>query len=208
MDKDAILKGTTTVGLVCSDGVVFAADKRATMGYFIANREVNKISKIDDAMAMTIAGSVADAQALTRIIRAEIQLYKLRSGKPMSVTSAASILSNLMFQYKVFPFYVQLLVGGVDDSPKIFNLDPIGGVTEETVVSTGSGSPIAYGLLEDEYVPNKPVKDNLKLGLRAVGVAMKRDCASGDGVDLVTITKTSVRKHKKEEIKKLLDQVR
>ncbi len=208
MDKESIFKGTTTVGMVCSDGIVFAADKRATMGYFIANREVEKIAKIDEKMAMTVAGSVADAQALVRIIKAEIKLYKLRSTKDMSVGSVSSILSNIMFQYKMFPFYVQLLVGGIDTSPRIFNLDPIGGVTQETVVSTGSGSPVAYGLLEDEYSPDKSVKENLKLGLRAIGVAMKRDCASGDGIDLVAITKTGVKKHSNDEIKKLLNYVK
>lgn len=207
MDQNSFLKGTTTVGMVCSDGLIFAADKRATMGYLIANKDVEKIAKVDDRMAMTIAGSVADAQALVRIIRAEIQLYKLKKGKPMSVNSASSLLSNLMYQYKFFPFYVQILIGGVDDSPSIFNLDPLGGMTEETFVSTGSGSPIAYGLLEDNYVPEKPIKENIGIALRAITVAMKRDCASGEGIDLVSISKTGFKKYKREEIKKLLEQV-
>ncbi len=206
MDQNAVLKGTTTVGMVCSDGVVFAADKRATMGYLIANKEVEKIAKIDDRMAVTIAGSVADAQALVRIMRAEIQLYKLKKGKQMTVNSASSLLSNLMYQYKYFPFYVQILIGGVDDEPRIFNLDPLGGLTEETFVSTGSGSPMAYGLLEDSYAAGKPIKENLGIALRAITVAMKRDCASGEGIDLVSITKAGFRKYKKDEIKKMLEQ--
>jgi proteasome beta subunit len=207
MDQNAILKGTTTVGMVCSDGCVFAADKRATMGYLIANKDVEKIAKVDDRMAVTVAGSVADAQALVRIMRAEIQLYKLKKGRDMSVNSASSLLSNFMFQYKMFPFYVQILIGGVDDEPHIYNLDPIGGMTEEMFVSTGSGSPIAYGLLEDNYVPEKPVKENMGIALRAITVAMKRDCASGEGIDLVSITKAGYRKYKREEIKKMLEQV-
>jgi len=207
MDQNSILKGTTTVGMVCSDGVVFAADKRATMGYLIANKDVEKISKIDDRMAVTVAGSVADAQALVRIMKAEIQLYKLKRGKGMTVNSASSLLSNFMFNYKFFPFYVQILIGGVDEEPRIFNLDPIGGMTEEAFVSTGSGSPIAYGLLEDNYVAEKPIKENIGIALRAITVAMKRDCASGEGIDLVSITKAGFRKYKREEVKKLLEQV-
>ena len=206
MDPNAIMKGTTTVGMVCSDGIVFAADKRATMGYLIANKEVEKIAKVDDRMAMTIAGSVADAQALVRLIRAEIQLYKLKKGREMSVNSASSLLSNLMYQYKFFPFYVQILIGGVDEGPSIYNLDPLGGMTEETFVSTGSGSPVAYGLLEDNYVAEKPIKENLGIAARAISVAMKRDCATGEGVDLVSITKAGFRKYKKEEVKKILEQ--
>ncbi|MFH0818037.1 MAG: archaeal proteasome endopeptidase complex subunit beta [Candidatus Micrarchaeota archaeon] len=208
MDQNAIMKGTTTVGMVCSDGVVFAADKRATMGYLIANKDVEKIAKVDERMAMTIAGSVADAQALVRIIRAEIQLYKLKRGGPMTVNSASSLLSNLMYQYKFFPFYVQILIGGIDENPHIYNLDPLGGMTEETFVSTGSGSPIAYGLLEDNFVAEKTIKENLPIAARAISVAMKRDCASGEGVDLVSISKAGLKKYKKEEIKKILEQVR
>jgi proteasome beta subunit len=207
MDQNAILKGTTTVGMVCSDGVVFAADKRATMGYLIANKDVEKIAQIDDRMAVTVAGSVADAQALVRILRAEVQLYKLKKGKPMSMNSASSLLSNFMFQYKFFPFYVQILIGGVDEESHVYNLDPLGGMTEEKFVSTGSGSPIAYGLLEDSFEPDRPVKENLGIAARAISVAMKRDCASGEGIDLVAITKSGFKKHKKEEIKKLLEQV-
>jgi proteasome beta subunit len=205
MEETKTMKGTTTVGLVCADGVILAADKRATMGYFIANREVDKIFQIDDTLGLTVAGSVADAQTLVRYMRYEAQLYKMNYGKPMSVEATATLLSNIMFQYKFFPFLVQILVAGYDEKPRIFNLDPIGGATEEKFVSTGSGSPVAYGLLEDSFEENKPIKENLRLALRALSVAMKRDVGTGDGIDLVSIGPEEFKKYDKEAIKKLLE---
>ena len=205
MEEAKTLKGTTTVGLVCSDGIILASDKRATMGYFIANREVDKIFQIDDVLGVTVAGGVGDAQSLVRYLKFEAQLYKMNYGKPMSVTAATTLLSNILSQYKFAPFLVQILVGGFDDKPRIFNLDPVGGVTEEKFVSTGSGSPVAYGLMEDSFKEDKPIKDNLKIALRALAVAMKRDAGTGDGIDLVTITPDEFKRYDKETVKKLLE---
>ena len=199
------LKGTTTVGLICSDGIVMAADKRASMGYFIANKDTQKIFEIDAHIGMTVAGAVGDAQALVRLMQAEAQLYKLDKGKPMPVKAATTLLANLLNQYKFMPFYVQLLVGGVDGESRIYNLDPVGGVTEEKFVSTGSGSLTAYGYLEEMYRENKPVKDNLRVAARAVAIAMRRDAGTGDGIDLVSITKDGFRRYGKEEVRKLLE---
>ena len=199
------LKGTTTVGLICSDGVVFAADKRATMGYFIANKDTQKIFEIDAHLGMTVAGAVGDAQALVRLMQAEAQLYKLDKGKPMPVKAATTLLANLMNQYKFMPFYVQLLVGGVDAESRIYNLDPVGGVTEEKFVSTGSGSLTAYGYLEDSFKENKPVKDNLRVAAKAIQIAIRRDAGTGDAIDLVSITKDGFRRYTKEDVKKLLE---
>jgi proteasome beta subunit len=205
MEEAKTLKGTTTIGLVCSDGVIFAADKRATMGYFIANRDVDKIFQIDDTLGVTIAGGVGDAQTLVRYMKYEAQLYKMNYAKPMSVGAATTLLSNVLSQYKFAPFLVQMLVGGVDDKPRIFNLDPVGGVTEEKFVSTGSGSPIAYGLLEDSYKEDGSIEDNLKVALKSLSVAMRRDAGTGDGIDLVTISSGEFKKFDKDSIKKILE---
>lgn len=199
------LKGTTTVGLICSDGIVFAADKRATMGYFIANKDTQKIFEIDSHLGMTVAGAVGDAQALVRLMQAEAQLYKLDKGKPMPVKAASTLLANLMNQYKFMPFYVQLLVGGVDGESRIYNLDPVGGVTEEKFVSTGSGSLTAYGYLEDTFREGKPVKDNLRVAAKAIQIAIRRDAGTGDAIDLVSITKDGFRRYTKDDVKKLLE---
>ncbi|MEW5997132.1 MAG: archaeal proteasome endopeptidase complex subunit beta [Candidatus Micrarchaeota archaeon] len=179
---------TTTVGLVCRDGVVLASDRRATMGYYIANKKMPKIHLISDRIGMTIAGGVGDAQTLVRWMQAEIKLYELKHGRRISVEGAATLLANILANYKFYPFFVQLLVGGVDEKPRVFNVDMLGGITEEDITATGSGSPIAMGVLEEMFVKDGSVRDNAPIAHRAVGAAIKRDAGSGEGVDVLIIT--------------------
>ena len=203
--KDQYKKtGTTTIGLVCSDGVIMAADKRATMGYYIANKHTQKIYMIADRIAMTLAGGVGDAQNLVRWMKAEIRLYELKTGKKMTVEGAATLLANILSQYKFFPFFVQLLVGGVDGKPRVFSVDMLGGVTEEDINATGSGSPIAMGVLEQMFKYGAPVADNMNVAARAVQSAMRRDAGSGEGIDMVIITPGSVKRLGPKDVNKLL----
>ncbi|MCX8198202.1 MAG: archaeal proteasome endopeptidase complex subunit beta [Candidatus Micrarchaeota archaeon] len=202
--QKALSTGTTTVGLVCSDGIILASDRRATMGYFIANKDIQKIYQIDDHLSMTIAGGVGDAQSLVRLMKAEAALYRFKHGKPMSVMAAATLLSNLLHSYRFYPFYVQLLVGGYVESGEVYSIDAVGGLTSEKYVSTGSGSPIAYGVLEETYKEGGTVKENLRVAARAIAAAMKRDAASGEHVDLVSITKSGFKRYDRTEVEKLL----
>jgi proteasome beta subunit len=188
--KEQMIKktGTTTVGLVCKDGVILASDKRATMGYFIANKKTPKIHLISDYIGMTIAGGVGDAQSLVRWMRAEIKMYELKHGRRITVEGAATLLANILSGNKYYPFFVQLLVGGVDEKPRVFSVDMLGGMTEEDITATGSGSPIAMGVLEEMFIKDGSVKDNAPIAYRAVGAAIKRDAGSGEGVDVLIIT--------------------
>ncbi|VVB99690.1 Proteasome subunit beta [uncultured archaeon] len=204
IDKKTLNTGTTTVGIACSDGIVMASDRRATMGYFIASKDIHKIYQIDDFLSMTIAGGVGDAQALIRMMQAEVQLYKLKHGKRITVKAAASLLSNVLHNYKYYPFYVQLLIGGTEETPTVYSLDALGGLTEEKYVSTGSGSPVAYGVLEEMYKDGGSVKDNLRAAAHAIAAAMKRDAATGEYVDLVSVTKGGFKRYEKSEIEKML----
>ncbi|MFH1222678.1 MAG: archaeal proteasome endopeptidase complex subunit beta [Candidatus Micrarchaeota archaeon] len=204
MKIEAKKTGTTTVGLVCKDGVVLASDKRATMGYFIASKDIDKVYPIADNIGMTIAGSVGDAQTLIRWMKSELKIYQLRTGRQPTVEAASTLLANILAQSKYYPFFVQLLVGGVDERPRLFSIDMLGGVTEEKMISTGSGSPIAMGVIEDRYVEEKGVEENLKIAARAVSMAMKRDAGSGERVDLVVITKDGFKRIPKEEVKKYM----
>ncbi len=197
--------GTTTVGLVCKDGIVLATDRRATMGYLIASKDVDKIFPLSDSIAMTVAGSVGDAQTLVRWMRSEIKLYELRNEQKMSVKAVATLLANTLSHYKFFPFFVQLLVAGYDKGkPRLFSADMLGGVTEEEVASTGSGSPIAYGVLENNFKPGKSVKENIPIAAKAVKAAMSRDAASGENVDVCIITEKGFKRLKREEVVKIL----
>jgi proteasome beta subunit len=196
--------GTTTVGLVCKDGIVLASDRRATMGYLIASKDIDKIYPVSERIAMTIAGGVGDAQTLIRWMQAELKLYELRHEKQPTVEAAATLLANILTQYKFYPFFVQLLIGGTDERPRLFSVDMLGGITEEKMTSTGSGSPIAYGVLEELFHPDRDITANLPIAAKAVAAAMRRDAASGERVDLVTVTRSGFKRFEKEEIAKFL----
>lgn len=200
------LRGTTTVGVKCKDGVILSSDTRVTMGTFIAHKKGKKIYQIDDHLAMTISGTVADAQWTVDILKANAQLYKLSQGRPMPVKAAARLISNLLFSARYAPLLTQILVGGVDDTgPHVFMLDPFGSLTEEKCVATGSGSPIAYGVLEDKFKEDMSVSEALSIIVRAVNSAMKRDSASGDSFDVAVISKEGYRELSVEEKKKILE---
>lgn len=199
------LKGTTTIGVVGKDGVVLASDTRVTMGLYVAHKHGKKIYKIDDHLAMTIAGTVADAQRVVDVITANAQLYKLNMGKPMPVSSAARIIANLLFSARYVPLLTQVLIGGVDETgPHIYSLDPFGSLTEEKCVSTGSGSPVAYGILEDKYVEGTPVEKLLPIVVKAVDAAMKRNAGTGDSFDVTVIDEKGYRELTSTEKKKIL----
>ena len=202
---EATKTGTTTIGIVNSDGVVLASEHRATMGNFIAHKETQKVYKIDDNLGLTTAGLVGDAQVLARYVKAEVELYKLRRQAPMSVKAAATLMSNILRRgggSQGF-FYVGLIIGGHDkEGGHVYSLDAAGGSIPDNYISVGSGSPYAYGVLEDHFKKEMPLSDSIDLAIRALNAAMKRDSASGDGMAIITITKDGYVEVSDEEISK------
>lgn len=188
-EDEMVKKGTTTIGLVCKEGVVLATEMRATMGTLIAHKTTQKLFKIDDNLGLTVAGTVGDAQTLARYITAEVELYKLKRGQPMSVRSAATLTSNILAGSRYYPYWVGLIIGGVDhDGSHVYSLDMVGGAIPDEYVTTGSGSPYVYGVLEDHFQKGMSMSDTLDLAIRGLHAAMKRDSASGDGMAVVSIT--------------------
>ncbi len=200
------MKGTTTIGLICSDGVVIGADSRATMDTFIASTEARKVWKIDENVAMTIAGGVGDAEALIRIIKAQNEIYKMDERKPLSPKSATSLLSIILQDNKMMPFYVQLIVAGIDGSkPELYNLDPLGGYTVESkFTATGSGSITALGYLENVYSEDLSIKDGIKIVHKALTTAMKRDSATGNSILVASITKSGYTEYTDKDLEKAI----
>ena len=203
--NELVLKGTTTVGITCRDGVILGSDTRVTMGFFIAHHKGKKVYKIDDRLAMTISGGVADAQRVVDILKVNAQLYRLNLARPMPVNSAARLVSNLLFSSRYAPLLAQILIGGMDDSgPHVFSIDPFGSITEEKCVATGSGSPIAYGVLEDKYKQDASIKEMLPVVVRAIDSAMRRDAASGDNFDVSIIEKKGYRELSEKEKRNIM----
>lgn len=187
LDKQ-VKTGTTTVGLAVKDGVALATDTRATAGFFIAHRKVRKVYPLADYAAITIAGRVADAQSMIDYLKANLGYYSMTWKRPMSIASIARLAANMAFRWRIFPYEVQLIIAGVDSKgPHLFNVDLYGTLTEEKLLSTGSGSPIAYGVLESEYDEGMSVEDAAKLVFKAVAMAIQRDIGSGDSIDVAYI---------------------
>ncbi|HEV8405568.1 MAG TPA: archaeal proteasome endopeptidase complex subunit beta [Nitrososphaera sp.] len=198
---EQIKKGTTTCALICKDGVVLAADTRASAGLFIADRHVMKIQKVDRHLAMTIAGGVADAQNLVDVMRYNANLYRLQNRELMPVKAAARLCSNVLFNQRYFPYYVQIIMAGFTkgEGSNIYNIDLFGSITTEKFISTGSGSPVAYGYLESEYKEGLSVNDGYKVAMQAIGAAIRRNAGTGDGINVVIIDKNGYREMSKEE---------
>jgi len=200
------MKGTTTIGVVFAGGVILATEKRATMGYMIASKKAKKVYQVADRIGMTTAGGVGDAQQLARILTVECNLYQIRRSRPITVGAAATLLSNYLNQNRYFPYYVQLLVGGVDSTgPSVYSVDAMGGATrEEDIVATGSGSPMAYGVLEDRFHKNMTEDEAIDIAIRGLKSAMKRDAGSGEGMHIVVIMKDKYHVLSDEELQKYL----
>ncbi len=187
--EERLRTGTTTIGMVARDGVVLATERRATAGTLIANKTAQKLFKIDQNLAITMAGYVGDGQVLARYLKAEVSLYRLRRNAPLGTEGAATLLANILSGNRYYPYLAWMIVGGVDTKGgHIFSVDPGGGSIEDRFVSVGSGSTFAYGLLEEGYTRDISVSDGVDLALRGLTVAMKRDSASGDGYAVHTIT--------------------
>ncbi|MBP51172.1 MAG: proteasome subunit beta [Euryarchaeota archaeon] len=200
---DAVKTGTSTLGITFDGGVVVGADHRATMGHFIANKSVQKLFGISDYVALTTAGLVGHAQSLSRTLSAELRLYELKHGKPMTVKGAATLTANILSGR---PHYVQLLIVGVDDSgSSVYSIDSAGGSIPDVYCATGSGSPYMYGVLEDQFREGMSETDSLKLAAKALLASAQRDAASGNGMDLAVITpEAGFRLLSEEEVANLL----
>lgn len=190
MSEYRYLPGATTIGMVCKDGVVLASEKRVSYGYMILSKTGKKVFKITDRIGAACAGLVADMQMLIREVAAYADLFKLDSGRPITVKSTAKLMSTLLFRRRLFPLIAQTVVGGMDeDGPSLYILDPLGSVISDKYACIGSGAQIAVGVLEASYKDGLTIEKGRDLIIKAVKAAIARDVASGNGVDLLMITK-------------------
>jgi len=181
---------TTIVGIKTKEGVVLGSDRRASKGFFIGSKITQKIAKVDDTLAIAIAGQLSDAEYLIRVAKAERKLLELRRGFPLTVKESSRLIANLAYSgLKSYqPYFVELLVAGVDDNGgHIYAADMSGAITTEDFASSGSGSPIAYGVLESVYHKNVTNEEAKEIATKAVAAAMERDPGSGNGIDVLII---------------------
>ena len=206
MKENEILNtGTTTVGIMCKDCVVLAADKRATAGNFIASKNVNKVIPISDRMALTTSGVVSDIQLLVKLLKAELKLKAIRVDREPSVKEAANLMTNIIYnnvrKFSIIPGITHFLLGGADSTLQLYDLYAVGSITEvDDFVSSGSGSVIAYGVLEANYKKDMTEAEGVDMAVRSVNAAMQRDSASGEGIDVYVINKAGMRKAAQKKV--------
>ncbi len=206
VEERELKTGTTTVAIVCKDGLVLAADKRVTSGYMVSFKKFQKILSITDNITVTVAGTVSDVQLLVKYVKAELRLKKIRTGREITVKEATNLLATMVYnnirKMSLIPGISHFIVGGKDDSGfHLYDLSPDGSIVGiDEYVSSGSGSSMAYGVFETLYSKSLSVSEGIKLAGKAINAAVQRDIASGNGIDIVTITKDGVKKVLTKEI--------
>ena len=186
------MPGATAVGITYQDGIVLAAEKRISYGNFVVNKKTKKIFTITDQVASACAGMVADMQVLTRQVGALAKIRKLETRRDMATNSVAKLMSVIMFERRYFPLLTQVIVGGVQTTPEIYTLDPLGSLLPDNYAAVGTGAEMALGIMDAEYKKNMSEDTSKKLAIKAVKSSIQRDSASGDGIDVLTITKKGI----------------
>jgi proteasome beta subunit len=193
MSSEAFLPGATVVGITYKDGVVLGAEKRFSYGTYIVSRTGKKVFKITESVGAACAGMIADMQVLMREISSYVKIRELEQKRPTPPNSVAKLMSVLLFERRFAPLLTQVIIGGVDGSPAIFVLDPLGSVIPDEYASVGTGAEVAIGVVESGYTKGLSEKDARELAIKSIKSAIQRDAASGDGVDLLFISREGTR---------------
>lgn len=206
MESKDLKTGTTTVGLIYDSGIVLAADKRASMGHIAYEDESEKIYKINDSLAVTNAGDVGDSLMIIRFIKAHAKVYELERNERMTARAAANYLSNVMNANRYYPYIVQLIIGGYNGKPELFDLTPMGAILErDKYAVSGSGTEPALVTLDNSYRKGMAEKDAIVLAVRAIEAAKKRDIYSGGvGATVFVIDAKGIREIAKDKIEKIV----
>ena len=192
------MPGASVVGISYSDGVILAADKRISFGNFVVNKNIKKTFTVTDYVGAACAGMVADMQVLVRQVEALAKIRKLETRREVAPNSVAKLMSVIMFERRYFPLLTQVIVGGINEKPEIYTLDPLGSVLPDDYAAVGTGAEGALGIMDAEFKPNMSEEKVKELASRAIRSAVQRDAASGDGIDILYMTRTG---HREETVK-------
>ncbi len=187
------MPGATAVGITFDGGVVFASEKRIAFGNFLVSKSTKKTFEITPKVGATCAGLVADMQILSLQIAALAKIRKLELKRDVPPNSVAKMMSNMMYERRYFPLLTQVIVGGVVDKPVLYTLDPLGSVLPDEYAAVGTGAEMALGVLDPQFKQNLTEDEAVDLAKKAVRSASLRDSASGDGLDIMIITKDGIK---------------
>lgn len=199
LEHSIVKTGTTTVGIICKDGIILAADKRATADHFIADKKAKKVHKLSDNIAVTISGGVSDIQMVLKLTKAELELKRVRTKQLATVKEAANIFANIVYQnirkFSTIVGISHFILGGKDEHGfALYDVTPDGAVSEHSDYATSGayGAIIAYGILENEWKPHMTMEEGKKMAMKVLLTAIKRDASVGNGIDMVIIDKKGV----------------
>jgi len=177
--------GTTTLAFKFQGGVVVAVDSRATAGPYIASQTVKKVIEINPYLLGTMAGGAADCSFWERVLAQQCRLYELRNKERISVAAASKLLTNIVYGYKGMGLSMGTMICGWDKKgPGLYYVDSDGTRFTDNLISCGSGSTYAYGVMDSGYKYNMTQAEALDLGKRAIYHATHRDAYSGGTVNI------------------------
>jgi len=186
------MPGATAVGMTCVGGVVLGAEKRVSYGNFVVNKTTKKVFSVTPSVAAACAGMVADMQVLVRQVSALSKIRKLETRREVATNSVAKLMSVIMFERRYFPLLTQVVVGGIDPNPQIYTLDPLGSLLPDDYAAVGTGAEMALGVLDAEYNKDLSLPEARNLVVKSITSSIQRDSASGDGIDLLLISKKGI----------------
>lgn len=185
--------GATAIGISYNEGIILAAEKRVSYGNFVVNKNTKKIFPVTEYVGAACAGMIADMQVLVRQVSALAKIRRLEIKRNIATNSIAKLMSVIMFERRFFPLLTQVVVGGVEYRPQIFTLDPLGSVLPDDYAAVGSGAEMALGVMDAEYSRDMSEEKARNLVIKAIKSSILRDSSSGDGIDILTITKNNLR---------------
>jgi proteasome beta subunit len=186
------MPGATAIGITCTDGIVLAAEKRVSYGNFVVNKTTKKVFPITPSVAAACAGMIADMQVLVRQVAALSKIRRLETRREVATNSVAKLMSVIMFERRYFPLLTQVVVGGIDPNPSIYTLDPLGSLLPDDYAAVGTGAEMALGVLDAEYKKEMTRTAAKNLAVKSITSSIQRDSASGDGIDLLVISKKGI----------------
>ena len=189
------MPGATAVGISYNRGVILAAEKRVAFGNFLVNKNTKKTFAVTELVGAACAGMIADMQVLVRQVGALAKIRKLETRRNVAPNSIAKMMSVIMFERRFFPLLTQVIVGGLENNPQIYTLDPLGSVLPDKYAAVGTGAEMALGVMDAEYRDNLSEEGASNLAIKAIKSSIQRDASSGDGIDILTINQDKIAEH-------------
>lgn len=184
---------TTTLAMICRDGIVVAADRRTSAGYLIVDKKSPKIFQLDHNIALTTSGSVSDIQQLLKFARGEIQQIQIQENSKVSYNRLSNFLTDLIYyaarDFKMIEFCGGFILAMIDENG--MHIGDIGSdgslLNFDDYCSTGSGSIVTLGVLETLYKKNLSIEEGVALAKKAISASISRDMPTGDGIDIMIL---------------------